>query len=225
MDVNKEEENKILMTDDIVYLDKFVKKSFVRVVGNCTLNAINLHNNMSLIIEIEKNSVLVLNIFDYAVLNEVTLDITLDDGASLILNDAFIAEKKYGLYIDTKLYGSNANVYVNVRGINEENATSTVIMNGCVAGGIVGVTLNEYAKVINKSDNSAVLIPNLIVNTNEVEANHGVSIGNINSDELFYLMSKGISSGDASKMIENGFLLSIMGEDVKEKIKNVLVGR
>lgn len=225
MDVNKEEENKILMTDDIVYLDKFVKKSFVRVVGNCTLNAINLHNNMSLIIEIEKNSVLVLNIFDYAVLNEVTLDITLDDGASLILNDAFIAEKKYGLYIDTKLYGSNANVYVNVRGINEENATSTVIMNGCVAGGIDGVTLNEYAKVINKSDNSAVLIPNLIVNTNEVEANHGVSIGSINRDELFYLMSKGISNSDASKMIENGFLLSIMGEDVKEKIKNVLVGR
>ena len=69
------------------------------------------------------------------------------------------------------------------------------------------------------------LIPNLIVNTNDVEANHGVSIGSIDEKELFYLMSKGIDRHNAVKIIEEGFLEAIMPEDVKEKIKNILVGR
>ena len=76
-----------------------------------------------------------------------------------------------------------------------------------------------------KSEISNVLIPNLVVNTNEVEANHGVSIGGIDEDEMFYLMSKGISKATAKKLIEEGFILSIMPDDIKERIKNILVGR
>ena len=225
MEVINTLKNKIVLTDDIVYLDKFVSRAEVIVNGSCTLNAINLHNNLSLDVSISKKSSLILNIFDYAVSDEIKIDVTLDDGANLILNNAFISEENYGLTIDTKLYGSNIDVYVNVRGINEENASSRVIMNGSIAGETRGSCMSEYAKIINKSENSAVLIPNLVVDTNEVEANHGVSIGSIDQNEIFYLLSKGIGYDDATKMIENGFLLAIMNDEVKEKIKNILVGR
>lgn len=213
------------MTDDKVNLDKFISSASVTVQGSSILNAINLHNNLHLNIKLEKASSLVLNIFDYADDLECHIDVELEDESSFILNNSFISEIKYNISIDTKLYGNDALVMVNVRGINNEHATSLITMNGTVAGGIKDASIYEYAKVINKSDNSAVLIPNLIVNTNEVEANHGVSIGSLDPDELFYLMSKGLSESDARKLIENGFLLSIMGEEERFKIQNILMGR
>ena len=65
----------------------------------------------------------------------------------------------------------------------------------------------------------------MVVNTNEVIANHGISIGGVNEEELFYLMCKGISKANAIKLIEEGFILSIMDNELKERIKNILLGR
>lgn len=223
--MNKENLNKIILSGGIVDLDKFVDNVEVTVNKNTTLNAINLHNNLKLFIKVKTNCTLVLNIFDYAVSLETKVSVELDDGSKLIFNNAFISEEKYSLDIDTKLYGNDIDVQVNIRGINEENGTTYISMNGRVAGLTHNSHLNEYAKVINKSNNSAVLIPNMFVDTNDVEANHGVSIGNLALDEIFYLQSKGINEEEARKMLENGFLLSIMDIDTKEKIQNILVGR
>lgn len=223
--MNSTDENKILLTGGVVDLDKFIDKASVLVKEDTILNSINLHNNANLKIKIEKGKKLEFNIFDYAVNLEVNIDVELDDASTLILNDAFISEEKYSLNINTKLYGNDITVEVNVRGINEENGTALVVLNGTVAGETKNSVMNEFAKVLNKSNNSNVLIPNMMINTNEVEANHGVSIGIIDEEELFYLMSKGMSVEHASKIIEDGFLLSIMENEVKERIKNILIGR
>ena len=98
-------------------------------------------------------------------------------------------------------------------------------MDGTVAGETKDNTLNEYARIINKSEASNVMIPNLVVNTNEVMANHGVSVGSIDEDELFYLATKGINKYTAQKLVEEGFILSIMNDEIKERIKNILLGR
>ncbi len=206
-------------------MDKFHDSVQFIVKADTVVNAINLHNNMSLKFIVEKGVTLVFNVFDYAVSLETNVEIEADDEASFVMNVAFIAETKYDLNVETKLYGSNINGILNVRGINEREGTVKVLMNGTVAGETKGNVLNEYAKVLNKSDHSNVLIPNLIVNTSEVEANHGVSIGRIDERQLFYMMSKGLSKYSAVKMIEEGFLIDIMSGDIKQKIQNILVGR
>ncbi len=223
--MNKEYVNTIVLSTGEYDLEKFNNSSMLIIKGDSIVNAINLHNNLNLKIRIEEGSSLILNMFDYAVMLDISIDIEAYDGATFTVNDAFIAEKKYGLDINTKLYGDNIYGTVNIRGINEEEGTIKVLMNGRVAGNTHGNTLNEYARVLNKSYMSTVLIPNLLVDTNEIEANHGVSIGMIREEELFYLMSKGIPKHTAVKLIEEGFILSIMPDEVKKKIQNILVGR
>lgn len=218
-------ENKLILSGGVVDLDKFIDSAYIKVEDDTILNALNLHNNMHLKIDVEKGCSLVVNLFDYAVELEVNLDIELSDETSLIINSSFIAEKKYELNIDTKLYGDNINASVNIRGINETEGTVKILLNGTVAGETEGNVINEYARIINKSRLSNVLIPNLVVNTNEVEANHGVSVDRIPEEKKIYLMSKGLSEYTALKMLEEGFILSIMPEDAKERIKNILVGR
>ncbi len=223
--MNGKYENNIILSGGVRDLDKSHDSVQFIVKADTVVNAINLHNNMSLKFIVEKGVTLVFNVFDYAVSLETNVEIEADDETSFVMNVAFIAETKYDLNVETKLYGSNINGILNVRGINEREGTVRVLMNGTVAGETKGNVLNEYAKVLNKSDHSNVLIPNLIVNTSEVEANHGVSIGHIDERQLFYMMSKGLSKYSAVKMIEEGFLIDIMSDDIKQKIQNILVGR
>lgn len=223
--MSRNNENNILVSGGVLDLEKYMTSSDFIIKGDTVINAVNLHNNMHLKIKLEKDASLILNVFDYAIDLEANIEIEAYDNSSFKINSSFISEEKYELNIDAKLYGDLVFGEVDVRGINESDSTVKVVMNGTVAGKTTGCVLNEYAHILNKSENSNVLIPNLVVNTNEVEANHGVSIGGIDEDEMFYLMSKGISKATAKKLIEDGFILSIMPDDIKERIKNILVGR
>ena len=66
----------------------------------------------------------------------------------------------------------------------------------------------------------------MLINTSKVIANHENAIGSINEEELFYLMSKGLTKENAEKLICKGYLLSNMhNEELKDKIKEYLNGR
>lgn len=217
--------NNIILSGGVVDLDRYIDESVITIDRDTTVNAINLHNNMDLKFLVKTGVALTINMFDYAVDLKNKLEIELDNNASFTLNNAFIAEEKYELDIDIKLYGDNVFSKVDIRGINEEKGSIKIVMNGTVAGETHGSEINEYARIINKSEQSSVLIPNLVVNTSEVVANHGISISELDPEALFYLQSKGLEAYHATKILEEGFLLSIMDGEIKEKIKNILIGR
>jgi Fe-S cluster assembly scaffold protein SufB len=52
----------------------------------------------------------------------------------------------------------------------------------------------------------AVAEPELEIENNEVKASHSASVGMIDEEQLFYLMSRGLSKVEAEKVIVEGFL-------------------
>jgi len=57
------------------------------------------------------------------------------------------------------------------------------------------------------------------VKTNEVIANHLVTIGSFNKDELFYLNSQGLSNDLAKNLLLRSFISNILNENIKEQLK------
>jgi len=59
-------------------------------------------------------------------------------------------------------------------------------------------------------DESAIAesIPGLEILTDDVRCSHGVTMGNIDKDQMFYLQSRGINKYDAENLIVSGFFLS-----------------
>ena len=55
-------------------------------------------------------------------------------------------------------------------------------------------------------------IPTMNVNENDVEVAHEAAIGKVGEEDLFYLMSRGISEGEAIKMIVSGYIEPILKE-------------
>ena len=59
----------------------------------------------------------------------------------------------------------------------------------------------------------------MLIDTNLVVANHKVAISYLRDNDLFYLMSKGISRKKSEELIKKSFLLSnLSNEKLKEKI-------
>ncbi|MGA8857511.1 MAG: Fe-S cluster assembly protein SufD, partial [Candidatus Bathyarchaeia archaeon] len=64
--------------------------------------------------------------------------------------------------------------------------------------------LAEHAMILSK-DALADAIPGLEIETNEVKATHSASVAQINEEEIFYLMARGLSEDEAKKLIIVGF--------------------
>ena len=66
-------------------------------------------------------------------------------------------------------------------------------------------------------------IPGLEILADDVRCSHGVTVGEIDADQVFYLTSRGIPEGEAKQLIADGFLNSslnrISNEVVREKIE------
>lgn len=92
-----------------------------------------------------------------------------------------------------------------------------------------GTKSAQRIKGIMLSDNATIGgEPNLIIDKNDVKAAHGLAIGKINTENMFYLMSKGIKRQEAEKLIIFGFFnngLKNLDEIKKEKINKVIEKR
>lgn len=63
-------------------------------------------------------------------------------------------------------------------------------------------------------------IPGLEILANDVRCTHGATVGNIDQDQVFYLMSRGLGRQDAEKIIVEGFFDPIMQRIPFEGVKS-----
>ena len=69
--------------------------------------------------------------------------------------------------------------------------------------------LAEHGMILGK-EARADAIPGLEIETNEVKATHSASVAQINDEQIFYLMSRGMSEDEAKKLIIVGFFEPIV---------------
>jgi FeS assembly protein SufD len=71
-------------------------------------------------------------------------------------------------------------------------------------------------------ESKADVLPSLDVDANEVRCSHGASIGMIDADQIFYLMSRGLPREEAVEMIVKGFFAEALEripiESVRERV-------
>src|SRR6266536_1964441 len=68
----------------------------------------------------------------------------------------------------------------------------------------------------------AVPIPGLEILANDVRCTHGATVSRVDREELFYLMSRGLSRGDAERLIVRGFFQDILDRIEFESVRESL---
>ncbi len=65
-------------------------------------------------------------------------------------------------------------------------------------------------------------IPGLEIMANDVRCTHGATIGRVDRNELFYLMTRGLSRGEAERLIVRGFFQDILDRIDLEPVRDAL---
>jgi ABC-type transport system involved in Fe-S cluster assembly, permease component len=70
---------------------------------------------------------------------------------------------------------------------------------------------------------NATILPELLIDEDDVQASHGMSMGRVDEDALYYLMSRGLSVQQCTSLISQGYLMPItetlQNDDLKKKLK------
>lgn len=64
-------------------------------------------------------------------------------------------------------------------------------------------------------------IPSLQIEANDVKASHGATVGQIDQEQLFYLMSRGLSHEEAEHLIVSGFFEPIINKIPDSKFREI----
>lgn len=188
--------------------------------GISELISINTKIN-DLTINISSNSLLIFNEFNNELLKSKKITFNLQDNSTMIYNLSNITKKTKDLKIFINFLGNNSKIETNIHSL--VSGIDNIKISGSVSNNTLNNELLENVKVILIENGESTVIPDMLIDTNLVNANHKVAISNIRDNELFYLMTKGISKEKCEKLIKKSFLLSnISNDDIKQKISTCL---
>jgi Fe-S cluster assembly protein SufD len=75
----------------------------------------------------------------------------------------------------------------------------------------------------------AIPIPGLEILANDVRCTHGATVGQVDRDQLFYLMARGLSRAEAERLIVRGFFTDVLDridlDPVREALEQMLEAR
>lgn len=204
-----------MKNNNIIIVDNNINKEV------CLFN--EKYENINIIIK--DNASLIIDYFNDIEKLKTKINIEIGNKSSLILNHSYLNKNSYELNIDVNYKSELSSVVINIKGIND-NGLSSINAIGKVESNNINNVLDEKIKIININNGKSICKPIMLINTSKVIANHENAIGSINEEELFYLMSKGLTKENAEKLLCKGYLLSNMhNEELKDKIKDYLNGR
>ena len=136
-------------------------------------------------------------------------------------------DQKINLTSKIVQYGKETDGYILKHGVMKENASSVFNGIGYIKRGGTKSIANQESRVLMLSENArGDANPILLIDEDDVEAGHAASVGRVDPEQLYYLMSRGISRAEAERLVIHGFLDPVVRElpidDVKRQLREVI---
>lgn len=114
------------------------------------------------------------------------------------------------------------NSYSDQTNIGVVNQRGKVTLNGVakIHKGMNGVSAFQSLKGITTSDDANLEVnPILLIEEHDIKAGHGATIGKLEKEVLFYLMSRGLSKVEAETLVIMGLLNPVINEIADEPLR------
>ena len=178
-------------------------------------------SNYDINIKLNRNSSLIVNSLNKN--NCVNVNISLLEESNINYNHSVLTNSDSINNFNILHKDSNSISNLNNNGININNGKLFFIINGKVPNKLNNITCNQKSKIINYNLGNSKIIPNLIIDSNDIIASHSAYIGKIDDDDIFYMTSRGINKTDIQKIIYKATLLGIMNlDEEKDKFNKIL---
>lgn len=115
-------------------------------------------------------------------------------------------------------------------GVIRERGTLTFNGIGHIIKGAKGADAQQESRVLMLSDQArGDANPILLIDENEVTAGHAASVGRVDPEEMYYLLSRGLHKEEAERLVIRGFLGSVLTaipvKEVQKELIEVIEGK
>ena len=117
--------------------------------------------------------------------------------------------------IDTRVtnFGRNSVGHILQHGVILDRGTLTFNGIGQIMRGAKGADAQQESRVLMLSDRArSDANPILLIEENDVTAGHAASIGQVDPEDMYYLMSRGLDETTAKRLVIRGFLGAVVTE-------------
>lgn len=209
----------IIIEDSYLNLELFdVEKDInIKIMPNCGLDLVIHGENYKKNIQIEVGEDSILNYNEISLNSSVKAKITLLENSNLYYSASTIAKKdvKLDLEIDHISDNSKAEIINHLVNVNGVVIELTVIDK--VNKEAKNTESQQDNKIIDLADGYNIMRPIVLVDTDEVVADHSSYVGKFKDEEMFYLKSRGIDDEKAKFLLINGFLIKGMKLSSKDE--------
>ena len=218
--------NKIFIEELTSEKDLYLEESTIVIVksSDCKLNyfikdeinifTLIMSSSVKVSCMVECNSIF--NMFSINSSLSVNIDLLKDD-INYRYAYSTINKDNNDYEININHLGNNIISNITNHGINTEDNKLLFVINTIVPKNSLNITTNQDSKIIVLKDNNASIKPNLLIDNDDIEANHAAYIGRFKEEELFYLMTRGIKKEDAVDLMIKSFLIGNMEINLEEK--------
>jgi len=150
----------------------------------------------------------------------------LGNGANAEVSTVSIAtgEQKHNITVRIENLASHSIGNIVNYGITSDTAHLAFNGIGKIHQGMKGVDNQQETRILSLSKHSeAVANPFLLIDEGDITAGHAASIGQVNEEQIYYLMSRGMSRQESEKLIASGFLTPFADNIQNNELKNELL--
>lgn len=211
--------NKLLVKEGILSINNSLNDLDIKtntltleISGNVCINDINNNTDLDLKIIMSDGSHLLYNRYNESI-NKFNLDIEITSNAYVEFNYSLKTLIASDISLNANIAGNNNISHINFHGITDQKGVIKNVATSKVDEATKDNEVLENLRIVTLNDAENMIVPNLLVRSDSVNAIHNTTISTVDKDYLFYLNSKGINKKDAIKLIVDGFLKSNLKEN------------
>mgnify|MGYP000066618162 FL=1 len=211
--------NKLLVKEGILSINNSLNDLDIKtntltleISGNVCINDINNNTDLDLKIIMSDGSHLLYNRYNESI-NKFNLDVEIASNAYVEFNYSLKTLIASDISLNANIAGNNNISHINFHGITDQNGVIKNVATSKVDEATKDNEVLENLRIVTLNDAENMIVPNLLVRSDSVNAIHNTTISTVDKDYLFYLNSKGINKKDAIKLIVDGFLKSNLKEN------------
>ncbi len=199
-----------LVTNTEVFLEENAKLDLYKLQ--------NLNDNTTIVnstsVRQEKNSELKINVITFnggTIRNEFNIDLQ-GEGAHADVSGIYLMDKKQ--HVDNQLYikhsAPNCTSNQMFKGVLDDKASAVFKGSVYVARDAQQTAaFQKNANILMTSEASIDTMPFLEIYADDVKCSHGATVGQLDSEAMFYLMQRGISKSDAKLLLMYAFTAEV----------------
>lgn len=154
------------------------------------------------------------------------------DGAHSEIKVVAISGGEQVQAIDTRVtnFGKSSIGHILQHGVIRGHGTLVFNGIGHIIKGAKGADAQQESRILMLSDGArGDANPILLIDENEVTAGHAASVGRVDPDEMYYLMSRGLHKEEAERLVIRGFLGSVLTaipmKEAQKELIDVIEGK